>query len=117
MCPKQKINKKSKNKSAAVIKSYMSEFCLEDVWRVRNEGVKRYSWYRQGGKVASRIDLLLASQGLSSNIGTIFYRNGILSDHSALHFVIECHENLRGGGFWKMNAKVLQSKEYLEKIN
>ena len=108
-------------RACAVIKEMMEEYCLNDVWRSRNEGELRFSWQRNVGSKnyqASRIDFALISRGLDTRIGLVSYLQGILTDHCALYLCVESqHKNDRGSGYWKMNVSKLRNKQIVDYIN
>ena len=110
----RKNSVQNNHKAAEFIKNYMDTNMLEDVWRVRNEEKRRYSWYARGRGIASRLDFVLASQGITRNIQEVLYIAGIHTDHSAIHCVMECHENIKGPGYWKMNTNLIKDTGFLE---
>ena len=107
-------------KAATKVKELMQELYLEDVWRSRNEGIKRYSWYRVLNKhqiQASRIDFALTSVGLCSQVYDIFYLNGVQTDHSAVYISLEIESVRRGPGFWKLNTSLLADPVFVHDVN
>ena len=76
----------TKARAIEVIFEMMSEFQLVEVWRVRNEGKKQFSWEKRiNGKLeqASRIDYALVTRGLESSIENTMYLEAPLTDHTA----------------------------------
>ena len=104
------------NKSKNFISEYCEQNYLEDTWRVKNLGTRRYSWFKKNPISASRIDFALILQGFSSNVENITYTTGIKSDHSAIFISLMCHQNIRGPGFWKLNTSHLQDANYISVI-
>ena len=90
-----KTMNQSLTKDAEQLINLQEEYMLEETWRVRNPGVKRFSWYRNAN-TASRIDFALISKGLSEDVHDIFYLNGIKSDHSAICVCIDLVNEERG---------------------
>ena len=41
----------------------------------------------------------------------------ILSDHSVVELTLVLHEALKGRGYWKLNNKLLEEKQYVNQIN
>ena len=109
-------NTAEENHTMAMAKLHklQDELCLEDVWRVQNPNVQRYSWYRISTiaknevKIsASRIDFALISRGMCSDIHTCMYLNGVKTDHSAFFIGYDAEKTKRGSSYWKMNTSIL----------
>ena len=108
------------NKNAAAqISECMEEFLMEDAWRIRNENVRRYSWYRStSAKIqASRLDFAIISSEILDQVHDTFYMNGVASDHSAFFIRFEFVKNDRGAGFWKFNTLLLTEQSYVDFMN
>ena len=121
-CEMDRLNSRyNNNRSREVILKGLETFEMEDIWRARNEGVKRFSWFKSDKNkreiCASRIDYAIVSRGFGNNIVNTDYITGLKSDHSAVYLAIHCHENLRGTSYWKMNTKLLHNIEMVRKIN
>ena len=87
------------------------------MWRDRNLETTRYSWYRTRPMLtASRIDYCLISQGLCHNVVNVDYFTGIKTDHSTVFCAIQCHENIRGPGYWKLNTSLLSEIDFVKCI-
>ena len=107
-----------KSKTSEIVKLAMSEFLLEDIWRVHNPDSKRYSWYRIKLKLsASRIDYALTSQGLVDKCANVMYFTGIFSDNSAMYLVLNSTKESKGQGYWKLNTSHLRNADFLEYMN
>ena len=125
--PNLDSNSKSsvKRRDAQQVEQLMEEYMLCDIWRVRNPTAKRFSWYRSQHNVrnnlkslqASRLDLPIVSDGLGNQIHDVFYLNGLKSDHSALFLGIDLHPQERGSSYWKFNTSLLQTKDFVSKMN
>ena len=96
------------------LKQIMDVYYLTDVWRDRNPGVRRYTWRNKNH--ASRIDNMLISQGLDNMVKNCTYLQGILTDHSAAYIAIQCNNNERGTGYWKMNTRLLDRQDCIDEI-
>ena len=106
------------NLSTRRIHELKDEMQMCDIWRVRNEQERRYSWFRKGnGKQASRLDYAVISNGLKQQVHNSFYMCGLESDHSAYVLGVEFMWIDRGTGFWKLNTTLLYEKEYIESVN
>ena len=107
-------------KALEVLENLAEEFLLQDIWRIRNPSLKRYSWYRlhkTKGMIASRIDFALMSQSLCSQTLEAMYMTGLHTDHSAMYIYLEPIASQRGSGFWKFNTSLLSDLEYLKFMN
>ena len=106
------------NKSKDKLEDIMDEFCLKDVWRIRNENSKEYSWFKKGDILkASRIDFALVSGGLDHYLKEICYISSVKTDHRAIYMVVELNYGERGAGFWKFNNMLLQDKNFVASMN
>ena len=111
------------SKSSKQIHELMDELSLEDIWRIRNPSIKRYSWYRKTKRnnksiiQASRLDFALISSGLSSSVHNCLYLNGVQTDHSAFFLGLELFQTDRGKGFWKFNSTILSDITYIQMMN
>ena len=85
---------------------------FEDVWRRRNPNTVKYTYHRKNSKIASRIDMWIASKTLQANINKVGITNPPISDHSAITINLNTSQCERGKGFWKMNINILNSKEF-----
>ena len=114
---RKNTNAYNNDKSARVIKQYLTDNLLEDVWRSQNPTTRRYSWYRKRPRQYSRIDFCISSLGINDMVHNCFYLNGILTDHSAMFvgYNVERHE--RGPGFWKFNTRLLSDITYVNQMN
>ena len=107
------------NNSKEEVEYIMEEFCLRDLWRLRNEEKREFSWKKKGSypSKASRIDLALVSGGLDQNVLLIQYLSSIMTDHRAIYMVVDLKLYERGGGYWKFNNTLLKEKKFIQKIN
>ena len=109
-------NVKNNDKSAEIIKKYMEETYLSDIWRERNSESKMYTRITRKPKFSGgRIDFCLIDASLNawSNCKIL---PSFKSDHDAILFEL-CHkQTLRGRGMWKLNVQMLFEIEYIELI-
>ena len=114
----RKGSKHNNEKSATLLKEIMSELEMVDVWRNRNQGVKRYSYCRKKPYLnSSQIDYTIASRSIEHFIRTICYIPGIMTDHSAVYMSLQVHNIDRGSGYWKFNDSHLKKEEFLNEMN
>ena len=105
-------------KSCEILKTVCDNNCLADVWRNRNPGVLRYSYYRKKPRITgSRIDYGLVSAGIESKIASCFYIPCSLSDHSAFFMSLMFQKESRGTGFWKFNNSLLQNPDFINDMS
>ena len=105
------------SKSAIQINALMEQYYMCDLWRVRNYGVRRYSWFKPNNiKQASRIDYAIISEGIVQQIYDLFYHSNIYSDHSAMSVIFQPTQSERGPSYWKLNTTLLLDGDYLEQI-
>ena len=105
------------------IEEIMEEFYLKDIWRIRNQEKKEFSWsrkcYNQGSscRKASRIDFALVSGGIDQNVEQTLYISSLMTDHRAIYLVIQLEEGDRGVGYCKFNNTHLTDKKFLKIMN
>ena len=106
------------HKAHAMLESIQEKALLVDVWRLRNEGERVYSWMRNRPTfIASRLDYALISSGLMDHIEQTMYLPGILSDHTAFYLGIDQMKVERGRGYWKFNASLLRELDFVNAMN
>ena len=114
----RKGKKHNNEKSAEVIRKQVDDLVMVDIWRDRNQNVKRWSYQRTKPTIAgSRIDYALVSTGLSQNVKSSFYVSSILTDHSAFFLSVSYTETYRGPGYWKFNNKYISDPSFVEEMN
>ena len=109
------------NKSMKEVENLMDEFYLKDMWRIRNEERREFSWYK-GSHIgmeakASRIDIALVSGGLDQEVKEIMYISSIMTDHRAIYLVVDLKGHERGCGYWKFNVLHLKEQDFLAGMN
>lgn len=101
--------------SSEYLNNAMEEYDLIDIWRHLNPDVKQYTFHR-GSMIASRLDYFIISQSLESMVKQVDIMPSLISDHSPLLLKIQICQEQRGPGFWKMNTKWLNNKDYKEQV-
>ena len=106
--------------SATILKEYMENVNLQDIWRLRNPDSKRFTWFRDGivcNRIsASRIDMLLISGSFCDRVTSCEISPSIRTDHSLVTVGINLDMYTRGPGAWKLNTRLLQDDIYKEII-
>lgn len=106
------------NRSLQVLRTYIEETDLCDIWRTQNPDKKAFTWHRGGDlNTASRIDMFLISSNMISNVTDSCIKPGYKSDHSVVTLLLQFAQNIRGKGTWKINNNYLNCKDYKELIN
>ena len=98
-------------KACNKLRHLMSEYDLEDVWRVRNPNTCRYSWQNLSKNRASRIDFCLIAKNIEALCENCMYMQGIKTDHSAMFISVKDNKHDRGPGYWKANSSLLKIAE------
>lgn len=103
-------------KARQVIKDFMEDLSLTDVWRCKTIQLKEYTWQRDNIKV--RLDFFLISSNLVQLVNQAQILDSYsLSDHNFPFISIEFTHNPKGRGYWKFNTSLLRDKEYVAIIN
>ena len=87
--------------------AFLNDICQEhytDIWRECYPESRTYSWQAGRGKKykAARLDFFLVNHMLRTRIANVYYKPGILTDHSQI--IIE--------GLWKLNSVHLSNSDY-----
>ena len=103
------------DKAKGQLEILMSNCSMCDVWRERNKEEKYFSWLKSsknGENVkASRLDMILVSQGCKQRVLNVTYLPSLMTDHSAAFIVLNQTKYGRGIGYWKLNNRVIESSE------
>ena len=83
---------------------------LEDIWRLRNTKVIRYTFHRKESNF--RIDFFLTKKHLNPFIKCTLIAHCPFSDHEIITLKLQSNLIKIGPGYWKMNAAVLQSDRF-----
>ena len=104
-------------RAADVVKTYMEDTDLIDVWRHNNPDKRMYTWCRKNPEyLASRLDFYLCSFGIVNLVTKVGITPGFKTDHSAIKIEIDLVEDMRGRGFWKLNCSYLTNSQYIAEI-
>ena len=108
-----------KKRSVAKLISIIERFTLVDIWRVRNQNKRRYTFRQshQAGYLQRRLDYFFVSNSLQGNICETDIQVAFCTDHSPITLSLKPINNLpRGRSLWKFNNSLLQNDEYLRKM-
>ena len=92
------------------LREFMQINSLDDIWRERNPNVIRYTFHRKESK--SRLDYFLTSNVLNQQISNASISHCSFSDHELVSIKLDLVDTKRGPGYWKMNAKIIESERY-----
>ena len=94
-----------------------NELDLIDIWRIKNPGVKSFTWSQQRQKIFCRLDYWLISNNLHDCVKSVKIIPVIKTDHSAICLELSfLDEDAPGPGYWKMNCSLLDD-DYVEAIS
>ncbi len=88
---------------------------LFDIWRVRNEDVRSFTWFKNSKQMA-RLDYFLVTSDWVSRTLQTKITPGYRTDHSLLTLKLNIQTFPRGKGFWKFNASLLYDKAYVQLV-
>ena len=95
-----------------------NELDLIDIWRIKNPGVKSFTWSQQYQNIFCRLDYWLISHNLQDSVKSVKIIPAIKTDHFAICLELAC---VNGGkpdpGYWKMKCSLLEDDEYVEAIS
>lgn len=105
------------NKSSDALKKVINEFQLTDVWRMRNEGVKQYTWLRVVDNRISgaRLDRFYLRKTWNNKVMDTFIRPNGFSDHHMVILDVNLKKTPRSNYYWIFNIKLLQDVFFCEK--
>ena len=91
---------------------------LVDIWRLRNPGIRRFTWTQKTPMIQRRLDFWLTDNALQEEIEQVSIIPSIKSDHSAILLSINgIEEKSHGPSFWKFSASLLDDNDYVALIN
>ena len=109
-------NYETNNKSAAVVRAYLKEEGLIDVWRYNHLDENVFTFHKNKPKtVHTCIDYIITSDKLCNQIKHTDIAPTFLSDHDFPTMVIvpfNRDDGDKGRGIWRLNTSLLQDKHY-----
>ena len=100
------------NKRACkLLEDKKTEFELVDIWRIKNNNVKRFSWWKKTPRKAGRLDYFLETEQLITRIDNVEIMSPYKSDHGIITMELIISHEKRGPGSWKLNANLLKDKD------
>lgn len=101
-------------KSRKIIKQFMRDLNMLDIWRQFNPNALVYSCYSGAHKTYSRIDYFLVSATLLSNITDCTYHSVVISDHAAVSLAYTDKRMVNNPPKWRLQAGWLQDPSFVE---
>ncbi len=96
----------------------LGQYDLIDIWRCRNENVKRFTYRRKTPLLFSRLDYFMISNNMQDFVTTVDILPNIWSDHSAISMHVKhIATEKRGNSYWKFNSSLIEDDEYREQIS
>ena len=103
-----------KHKSLEKIAELKSLYDLEDVWRLKHENIKRYTWRQKTPRIHCRLDYFLISRQVLDYTVKSDIMPSILSDHSPILLTLKYLPDPKiGAGTWKLNTSLLKLENYV----
>ena len=102
-----------KRKSKSKLKAIMTKLSLNDVWRIKNPNLRRFSWRQPNPLIQCRLDYFLISDSLYDSVTHADIIPAIRTDHSAITLSLEkIPSQNRGPNLWKFNTSLLKDDNY-----
>ena len=117
---KDSLNRSANNcKSKDIIKAYMEDMMLVDIWRNLNENAFQFTWFkRKPTDVYARLDMILINYGLCGDVQKVNISPSYRTDHCAVEITLDTYAaNKRGPGFWKLNISIFNSAKNIIEMN
>ena len=108
-------NPKLKLNSIAEHTKLESKFDLGDIFRIRNQKLKRFTFRQKTPCLARRLDRFLISKLLQTRVSKCEILSSLLSDHSPILITINTDEGFfkKGKNYWKFNKLLLKDNVYV----
>lgn len=98
--------------SRKIIKQYVQELNLCDIWRYRNPSRREYSCHSATHSSYSRIDYFLISKPMIDNVNDTEYKSIVLSDHAVVLLNYTVAASPKGPSVWRLSPRWLQDNEF-----
>ena len=104
-------------KSTKVIKMFMENMGLIDIWRERHKKQTRFTWFRgKPNLIMERLDYFLVSGSVSNIVTITDIEPSFMSDHSIPFIACKIQSVEYGPGYWKIDSELLDDTNYCEEI-
>ena len=103
------------SRSVGIVKEFMNQANVVDIWRELNPEDRRYTWHKTNPTmVFVRLDYILLSKTLIPFVSSTKILPSYLTDHALPCLTLKTVKQARGPGFWKLNTELLRDKEYVD---
>ena len=110
-------NYKPKLRSISVINSYLEEFDLVDIWRLRNPDAQKFTWRTYNPLVKRRLDYFFVSSAVQPFVSSVSIHSAPSTDHSAITLSLKSFDkNKIGPSHWRFNSALLKDPVYVQQI-
>ena len=105
------------HKSVNVLKAYMDEENIVDVWRYKNPEATDMTWgILKPTPIFERLDYILVSCNLVEFVKNEGISPSFMSDHAIPWICLTPSREKKGRGFWRLNVSLLSDKGYIAEI-
>ena len=100
------------------IECFQDNFDLIDIWRVKNPGVRSFTWSKMSPKKFCRLDYWLISNNLQDLVIATDICPATKTDHAAIIIEFGSKDDQVKGptGLWKMNCSILEEESYINDV-
>ena len=106
-----------RQKIVDLVESLMQKNKLCDIWRFKNPKKRQYTWSREQGTNASRLDYWLISQNCVAKVKKTKILPTILTDHRSVMITYNLKQiTEKGPGVWRMNDRHLDDEQYKKQV-
>lgn len=102
--------------SSKALRELAADHGLVDIWRVMNPSSRDFSFYSACHKTFSRIDYVLASSTLFSNIDSTTLCPSLLSDHRMVLCTFLIRPGQPRAPRWRFNTSLLQNNVFITEL-
>lgn len=99
-----------------LLKQYIVDINLVEVWREQNPGKIEYSCHSSMHKSRSRIDYFLVSRDLLSQIKRCWYDSIVISDHAAISLNMHIERFVHNPPSWRLQVRWLQDPDFVKHV-
>ena len=102
-----------KDESRQTLKRIIKTMNVEDGWEKLAKQIDHFTW--SDNNIKSRLDYFLVGRARNFIINKMFTER-VVSKHLSDHKAIKIYSSKRGSGCWKLNARLLKDKFYVENM-
>ena len=103
-------------KSCEIVSKHIFNTNLIDIWRLQNDGEKRFTWGTKKNFKRARLDYFLISEDLLNLNPESDILSAYKSDHNMIKLNLKTSSNVCGKGNWKLNNEILKHRELITLI-